>query len=178
MDARARSESLRPRRARRDEATPVADLWLRSRYASIPAIPPPVHSDDEVREYFASVVLPRRQLWVIEIDGGLVALLVLDNGWLAQLYVDPEWTGRGLGSRLVNLAKELHPNSLDLWTFQSNVGARRFYEQHEFVVLETTDGANEEGAPDVHYHWPSTAIASSATRTERAPITTHPRRKR
>jgi GNAT superfamily N-acetyltransferase len=91
---------------------------------------------------------------VIEIDGGVVAFLVLDNGWLAHLYVDPEWTGRGLGSRLVNLAKALHPHGLDLWTFQSNVGARRFYEQHGFVALETTDGANEEGAPDVHYHWP------------------------
>jgi hypothetical protein len=55
-------------------------------------------------------------------------------------------------SRLVNFAKELHPNGLDLWTFQGNVGARRFYEQHEFVVLEPTDGAHEEGAPDVHCH--------------------------
>jgi GNAT superfamily N-acetyltransferase len=77
------------------------------------------------------------------------------NGWLAHLYVEPEWTGRGLGSRLVNLAKELHPNGLDLWTFQSNVGARHFYERHGFAALETTDGANEEGAPDVHYHWHS-----------------------
>jgi GNAT superfamily N-acetyltransferase len=51
---------------------------------------------------------------VIEVDEGLVALVVLDAGWIAQLYVDPEWTGRGLGSRLVNLAKELHPNGLDL----------------------------------------------------------------
>jgi GNAT superfamily N-acetyltransferase len=154
VEARTRSELVRPRRARRDEAMAVADLWLRSRYASIPAIPPPVHSDDEVREWFASVVLPRRDLWVIEVDEGLVALVVLDAGWIAQLYVDPEWTRRGLGSRLVNLAKELHPNGLDLWTFQSNVGARRFYEQHGFAALETTDGANEEGAPDVHYHWP------------------------
>jgi GNAT superfamily N-acetyltransferase len=156
VEARARSESLWPRRARSDEALAVGDLWLRSRYASIPAIPPPVHSDDEVREHFASVVLPRRELWVIEIDGGLVAVLVLDNGWLAHLYVDPEWTGRGLGSRLVNLAKALHPNGLDLWTFQSNVGARHFYERHGFAALDTTDGANEEGAPDVHYHWPGT----------------------
>jgi GNAT superfamily N-acetyltransferase len=154
VEASSRSDSVRSRRARDDEALAVADLWLRPRYSSIPAIPPPVHSDDEVREWFASVVLPRQELWVIEADGGLVALLVLDNGWLAQLCVDPEWTGRGLGSRLVNLAKELRPDGLDLWTFQSNTGARRFYEQHGFAPSETTDGANEEGAPDVHYHWP------------------------
>jgi GNAT superfamily N-acetyltransferase len=154
VEAGKGSELVRPRRARPDEAMAVADLWLRSRYASIPAIPLPVHSEDEVREWFASVVVPRRELWVIEVDKGLVALMVIDNAWLTQLYVDPEWTGRGLGSRLLNLAKELNPNGLDLWTFQSNVGARRFYERHGFAALETTDGANEEGAPDVHYHWP------------------------
>ena len=30
------------------DALAVADLWLRSRYASVPAIPPPVHSDEKI----------------------------------------------------------------------------------------------------------------------------------
>jgi GNAT superfamily N-acetyltransferase len=132
----------------------VADLWLRSRYASIPAIPPPVHRDDDVRDWFSSIVLPRGEVWVIEADGGLVALLVLEGAWIEQLYVDPERTGQGLGSRLVERAKELRPRGLELWTFQSNTAARRFYERHGFVAIETTEGANEEGAPDVHYRWP------------------------
>ena len=134
----------------------MANLWLRSRYASIPAIPPPVHTDQDVRGYFASVVLPDREAWVIEAGEQVVALLVLDNDWVDELYVDPEWTGRGLGSRLIELAKELRPTRLDLWTFQSNVDARRFYERHGFVAVGTTDGDNEEGAPDVHYHWSAT----------------------
>jgi hypothetical protein len=46
------------RRARVAEARSVADVWLRSRVASIPQIPPPVHSDDDVRDYFERVVLP------------------------------------------------------------------------------------------------------------------------
>ena len=54
---------------------------------------------------------------------------------------------------LVNLAKELHPEHLDLWTFQSNTAARRFYERHGFVAIDATDGQNEENAPDVHYRW-------------------------
>ena len=40
-----------------------------------------------------------------------------------------------------------------LWTFQSNHGARRFYERHGFVAVQHTDGDNEEGAPDVRYEW-------------------------
>ena len=46
------------------------------------------------------------------------------------------------------------PERLDLWTFLSNLAARSFYERHGFVATDTTDGDNEERAPDVHYRWP------------------------
>ena len=42
--------------------------------------------------------------------------------------------------------------TVDLWTFQRNAGARRFYERNGFVAMEFTDGAsNEEREPDVRY---------------------------
>jgi GNAT superfamily N-acetyltransferase len=148
-----RQEPIVPRPAVGDDAAPVAAVWLRSRHASVPAIPAPVHSDDEVRDWFATVVLPNREAWVIERENHIVALLVLDGTWVDQLYVDPEWTGNGLGSRLLVLAKELRPAGLDLWTFQSNHGAQRFYERHGFAAVAFTDGHNEEGAPDIHYRW-------------------------
>jgi hypothetical protein len=62
-------------------------------------------------------------------------------------------TGREIGRRLVDLAKELRPDGLGVWTFQSNRGAIRFYERQGFTALEYTDGANEEGAPGVRYQW-------------------------
>jgi len=144
--------SVLPVRAEVSAAVAVADLWLRSRYASVPAIPPPVHRDEEVREWFVSVVLPHHEVWVIEAGDGPVALMVLDNGWIDQLYVDPAWTGRGLGSRLIEVAKARHPR-LDLWTFETNEGARRFYGRHGFGEVGFTDGSNEEGVPDVHCCW-------------------------
>jgi GNAT superfamily N-acetyltransferase len=145
---------LRPRRAKRDEAAAVAAVWLRSRKASIPSIPAPVHSDEEVHVFFAAVVLPEQETWVIDDeDGEIVALLVLEPGVINHLYIDPHHTGRGLGSRLVDVAKSVCPEGLDLWTFAANTGARRFYERHGFVAIASTDGDNEEGAPDVRYHW-------------------------
>jgi putative acetyltransferase len=141
-----------PRRAGAADGEAVADVWLRSRRASEPAIPPPVHTDDEVREWLDSVVVDR-ETWVIEEDGAVVALLVLDGGWVDQLYVDPACTGRRLGSRLMALAKARCPSGLDLWTFQANVGAIRFYAHHGFVEVGRTDGDNEEGAPDLRMRW-------------------------
>jgi GNAT superfamily N-acetyltransferase len=146
----------RVRQARPEEAETIADVWLRSRHASVPAIPPPVHSDDDVRTHFAIVVLPLREVWVVEMRRRVVGFLVLDNDWVDQLYVDPDWTGRGFGSQLIAVAKSRHPSGLNLWTFQSNVKARQFYERHGFVAVEVTDGDNEEGAPDVRYRWSST----------------------
>jgi hypothetical protein len=52
------------------------------------------------------------------------------------------------------LAKQRSPAELQLWTFQVNAGARRFYERHGFVPVELTDGAtNQERQPDVRYRW-------------------------
>lgn len=59
-----------------------------------------------------------------------------------------------LGDRFVALAKQRRPDGLQLWTFQVNGPARRFYERHGFAAVEETDGAgNEEREPDVRYVW-------------------------
>jgi GNAT superfamily N-acetyltransferase len=143
------------RRAGPADAATVADLLIHSRRGAGDAIPPPVHSDAEVREWVATVVMPEREVWLAEDhDGRPLAVLVLDGDWIDQLYVDPAFTGRGLGSRLVGLAKSRRPGGLQLWTFASNTGAQRFYTRHGFTEAETTDGSgNEEKAPDIRYVW-------------------------
>jgi GNAT superfamily N-acetyltransferase len=150
------------RRANRRDAPAVADVLIRSRRAAAGSIPPSVHSDGETRDWIATVVIPGREVWLASAGGQPVAVLVLDGDWIDQLYVLPAWTGRGVGSRLVGLAKERRPAGLQLWTFVTNVGAQRFYRRHGFVVAETTDGsANEEKAPDLRLVWPGWSSSSS-----------------
>lgn len=60
---------------------------------------------------------------------------------------------RGIGSELPALAKQRRPAGVELWTFQANVGARRFYERHGFGEVAMTSGDTEQGAPDVRCAW-------------------------
>jgi GNAT superfamily N-acetyltransferase len=135
------------------DAEAVAAVWLGSRKASVPSIPEPVHSDEDVRSWVADVLVPAGQTWVLDGRPGVVAMMTLVDGWIEQLYVDPEWCGLGAGSTLVQHAKSLSSGGLDLWTFQSNTRARHFYERHGFVPVGETSGENEESAPDTHYRW-------------------------
>lgn len=55
---------------------------------------------------------------------------------------------------MIQLAKERYPNGLQLWTFESNIVARRFYDHHGFVETGRQEGnCNEEGAPAIRYQW-------------------------
>ncbi|MYQ33329.1 GNAT family N-acetyltransferase [Streptomyces sp. SID4956] len=112
------------------------------------------HTDDEVRAWIREVVVPGQETWVATVDGSVVAMMTLDGDDLDQLYIHPAWQGRGIGGRLVDMAKGRSPSGLTLWTFQVNEPARRFYERHGFVAEEWTDGSrNEEREPDVRYVW-------------------------
>jgi GNAT superfamily N-acetyltransferase len=142
------------RRGGPGDARAAADLYLRARAAALRAgsIPPGIHDAEDVRGYFASHIVEDCELWVAEHDGALAGILVLDGDFVDQLYVEPGLTGRGIGSALLAVAKRQRPAGLQLWTFQSNAGAQRFYERHGFIAVRRTDGHdNEERAPDVLY---------------------------
>ena len=137
------------------DAAAVADLFIRSRHHAVPDIPPLAVPDDRVREYIIGVVRQGREVWLAEAEtGAAVGFMLLEGDWIEQLYVDPAWTGRGIGTELVEVAKRRRPGGLQLWTFQSNRRAHRFYERHGFVAEERTDGSNnQERSPDVRYVW-------------------------
>ncbi|WP_405749436.1 GNAT family N-acetyltransferase [Streptomyces sp. NBC_01411] len=141
------------RRAEDSDALAAADVWLRSYAAALPGVRC-VHDAADVRDWFARVLVPQYETWVAVTGGSVVGVLVLNGGELKQLYLDPEWRGRGLGDRFMSLAKRQQPDGLTLWTFQVNTPARRFYQRHGFAEVERTDGGrNEEREPDVRYVW-------------------------
>ncbi len=145
--------ALRP--AAPDDLPAIADLYLRVREATVPSMPPQVHTVEEVHAYVGGWDLGKRDVWLAEVDGTPAAFMVVEGDWLNSLYVLPSHAGQGVGSALLEVAKSLRPAGFCLWVFESNEDARDFYRHRGLVELERTDGAaNEEKAPDIRMAWP------------------------
>jgi putative acetyltransferase len=112
-----------------------------------------LHTPEQDRTFYRMQVFPACQVWGAEKQSKLVGIIAFREDWIDQLYVLPDAQGRGVGSDLLEIAQEAFP-MLNLWTFQCNARARRFYELNGFVALRETNGAdNEEKEPDVLYRW-------------------------
>jgi len=141
------------RRATAEDAVAVAEVWLRA-FASAYAFPH-AHTDDDVRRWIREEVVPGTETWVGQDDRGVVGFIALAPGWVEHLYVDPVAQGEGVGRRLLELAMTRDTTGeLQLWTFQVNDRARRFYARNGFIEVERTNGtSNEERQPDVRLVW-------------------------
>lgn len=112
------------------------------------------HTDDETRDWFARMVGGRSGAWwVARVENQIVGYMLIDGEKLNHLHVRPGSQRRGVGLCLLNEAKAMSPQRLELWTFQRNSNARAFYETQGFQAVEYTDGRNEENEPDVRYEW-------------------------
>jgi ribosomal protein S18 acetylase RimI-like enzyme len=141
------------RRARSADAKAIADLFVDSRREAMPWLPV-LHSREDIIAYFMDHVLLNEEVLVAEENQLVQGFIALQGDHIDHLYIAPAYQRRGIGDKFLATAKELCPDSLTLWTFQSNTRARRFYEARGFVALEFTDGSrNEEGEPDVLYLW-------------------------
>jgi putative acetyltransferase len=111
-----------------------------------------LHTPAEDRWFFRERVFADCEVWGA-IEGKLIGFIAFRKGWVDQLYVAPGWQRRGVGQALLRIAMA-GSSGLQLWTFQRNTAARRFYERLGFVAVEQTDGnRNEEHEPDMHYRW-------------------------
>jgi GNAT superfamily N-acetyltransferase len=143
--------AIRPAHA--GDAPAIAVLMRAVRRAALPWLPD-LHTPDDDRGFVRDRLLPRCAVWVAASPGtGPRGFIAFADGWVEQLWVDPAWQGRGLGTRLLATAQAAHTH-LQLWVFQRNRPAIAFYAARGFRLVRLTDGRdNEEREPDALYEW-------------------------
>ena len=125
--------SLR-RYAAADEDAAIA-LWQRTWQQAYPQIAF-AKRVEWWRARWRDELVPVATIVVAERDGIMVGLVTIerDTGYLDQLVVAPELWGSGLGRRLLDEAKQLSPEKIELHVNQDNERAIRLYAKAGFSV--------------------------------------------
>ena len=140
------------RKATADDAGDIAGVLTAS--FRLLTFLPVLHTPEEDRGFIADVILTRCDVILAEDHSGIVAFLARQGEEVRLLYTRPDRIGRGAGTQLIEATKQSGVTALELWCFQANTRARRFYEARGFRAIRFTDGAgNEERTPDVRYRW-------------------------
>ena len=147
-----RNTGLSYRTAVAGDADAIAEVFSQSR--RLLAFLPELHTVAEDRQFIANVVLKECDVTVVECRQRIVSFLARDDQEIRLLHTHPEFIGQGAGALLLDAAKQAGVPALELWCFQANTSARRFYERHGFRPVKFTDGeGNEEKMPDIRYRW-------------------------
>jgi ribosomal protein S18 acetylase RimI-like enzyme len=149
--------TIRPSRA--DEYDAVADVWMRSWLSNGIADP---HGGEswplaEMRERIPQEIANGWSLYVADDAGTIAAMLAfrLRDGYLDQLFIAPEYQGKGLGKRLLACTRQHLPDEIWLRCVRENERAWRWYEREGFV-FEKEERDPRSGFTLKYYRWKRT----------------------
>ena len=90
------------------------------------------------RKKWIDSIVPVAQIRVAEISGEIAGVVTIEPQicYLEQLFVAPEYKGRGVGEALINVVKRLSPGMINLAVNERNPRAVAFYLKHGFAQRE------------------------------------------
>ncbi len=142
-------ESICIRPACEQDYDTVVALWLEASFGAHGFVPPYFWSDRafDMRHTY----LPSSETHVLLVDEEIAAFISLVEHQLAALFVHPCYQGRGFGTQLLDLAKELRA-TLSLQVFKENTRAVAFYYAAGFRT--SSEGVHAEtGASELGMVW-------------------------
>lgn len=133
-------------------ARELVQMWRDSFERAVGIIDP--HPLEEQLRALKEKVVPENRVRLVLEKGtsDVIGFLASTRDMISQLYVHIEHQEKGIGSMLLNLAKQESGGLLRLFTFKSNTQARHFYERRGFKIVGR--GFEEMWQlEDVEYEW-------------------------
>jgi putative acetyltransferase len=124
-----------------DDEDAAIELWRRTWQYHFPHIDFAAR-ESWWRERWRQELVPVSNIVIAEQDGKLTGFVTIDlkTRYLDQIVVTPNAWGRGIAATLLDEAKRLSPQGIDLLVNKDNLRAIRFYEKHGFDY--NGEGAN------------------------------------
>lgn len=115
------------------DLVPLVRMWRESFENAVRIVDP--HPIAEQTDHFDRNIRTKHRVRVVRDAGLIVGFMASNAESVAQLYVRVGHQRRGIGSRLLDLAKAESDGSLWLYTFARNANACAFYESQGFTVV-------------------------------------------
>jgi ribosomal protein S18 acetylase RimI-like enzyme len=140
------------RKARDDEHDEVARVWMES-WLSIGLEQPSEAASADARARIPREVVNGWSLYVVDDGGRIAAMLALRLGdcHLDQLFVAPDYHGRGIGKMLLQFTRQHLPDEIWLRCASLNTKAWHWYEREGFVFER--EAPHPSGWAMRYYRW-------------------------
>lgn len=109
--------------------------------------------EDQLRALEEKIVPQNRVLLALDTrTSAVIGFLAYTSETVSHLYVHVDHQGKGIGSMLLDIAKNDSGGVLRLFTFEANTRAQQFYERHGFKIIRR--GFEEFWQlADIEYEW-------------------------
>ncbi len=111
-----------------------------------------MHTFEDQVLFLNSVLSKDNKIFIAIDNKKVVGMIAFNEDEINQLYIHNDYQGKGLGRKLLELAKNNSKGRLTLYTFEVNHKAQRFYENNGFKIIGR-GYENEENLEDIKYEW-------------------------
>jgi ribosomal protein S18 acetylase RimI-like enzyme len=128
------------REAREEDTEVLEKLFQLTRQITFKSLPPEKFN---IEDYKKSV--EGEEVWLSEVDGnitGFISLWIQDN-FIHNFFVHPDWQGRGIGQQLLDKAEERLTRPMGLKVTLDNIKARQFYQNRGWKIISTHEDEQE-----------------------------------
>ena len=132
----------------------VSEIWLKAGLNEYTYLPQFQTLDREkALRVFHKIITLESEIWLEDSGSKIKGFIALQGSYVDRLYIDPVFQRQGVGTALLNYAREMNPAGLELHTHQQNSRACNFYEKQDFKAVKYGISPPPESVPDVEYHW-------------------------
>jgi ribosomal protein S18 acetylase RimI-like enzyme len=111
-----------------------------------------IHSFEDQVFFLNHILKKDNKIYIGIHNNKVVGMIAFNENEINQLYIHMDYQGKGLGRKLLELAKANSKGRLTLYTFEVNHKAQRFYENSGFKIIGR-GYENEENLDDIKYEW-------------------------